>query len=122
VRVLGCFVLGLDGQGPESFDQVSEFAADSGLYDVQITMQTPFPGTELYARLQREGRLLRESAWEQCTLFDVNFRPTHMTVEELTAGFHGLVRRLYAEPVTKQRQTAFRRQREHLRAKKGVAA
>ena len=122
VRVLGCFVLGLDGQGPEIFDQVYEFAADSGLYDVQITMQTPFPGTPLYIRLQHEGRLLAEGAWERCTLFDVNFVPAQMTVEELTTGFHGLVRRLYADEVTKGRQRDFLRQVERPRAKKGVAA
>lgn len=123
VRVLGCFVLGLDGQGPEIFDQVYEFAADSDLYDVHITIQTPFPGTALYARLQREGRLLAERAWERCTLFDINFVPTHMTVEQLREGFHTLVRRLYADEVTRRRQAGFKRQLARLREqKKGVAA
>jgi radical SAM superfamily enzyme YgiQ (UPF0313 family) len=78
VRVNGCFLLGLDGTGTESFERIHEFVRQSGLYDVQITAQTVFPGTPLYARLLKEGRILREEAWVLCTLGDVNFRPKAM--------------------------------------------
>ncbi|HSB68101.1 MAG TPA: radical SAM protein, partial [Candidatus Methylomirabilis sp.] len=83
IRVNGCFVLGLDGQGPEIFDRVREFAWEADLYDIQITIQTPFPGTPLLRRLREAGRILRDPAWERCTLFDVNFCPRDMTVEQL---------------------------------------
>ena len=53
----GCFILGLDGDTPEVFDDVLAFVRDSGLYEVQITFLTAFPGTPLYARLKREGRI-----------------------------------------------------------------
>ena len=69
-------MLGLDGDGPEVFEAVERFVRESGQFDVQITVMTAFPGTPLYERLKAEGRLLIvEGAWEQCTLFDVNFRP-----------------------------------------------
>jgi radical SAM superfamily enzyme YgiQ (UPF0313 family) len=74
ISVNGCFILGLDGTGPESFDDVLRFVRDSGLHEVQITIQTAFPATPLYNRLRREGRILRQGAWELCTLFDVNFQ------------------------------------------------
>lgn len=109
VRVNGCFVLGLDGAGTESFDQIWEFVRQSGLYDVQITVQTAFPGTPLYERLKREGRLLREEAWELCTLFDVNFQPARMSVAELEAGLRSLGSRIYSEEFTHQRRMEFRR-------------
>ena len=108
IRVNGCFVLGLDGMGPESFEGVWDFVRASGLYDVQITVQTAFPGTPLYARLQREGRLLREEAWDLCTLFDVNFRPSHMTVAELESGFRQLAALIYSEEATQERRERFR--------------
>ena len=107
IRVNGCFILGLDGQGPDIFDRVLEFAMETGMFDVQITVQTPFPGTPLYARLKREGRLLREEAWEMCTLFDVNFRPQHMSVEELRRGFRELAERIYSHELTEQRRAGF---------------
>jgi radical SAM superfamily enzyme YgiQ (UPF0313 family) len=109
VRVNGCFVLGLDGAGTESFEQIWEFVKQSGLYDVQITVQTAFPGTPLYARLKREGRILREEAWETCTLFDVNFKPAKMSVAELEGGLRSLISRVYADEVTEARRAAFRR-------------
>ncbi len=109
IRVNGCFVLGLDGHGPEVFDQVYEFAEQCELFDVQITVPTPFPGTPLYQRLKRENRLLREGAWELCTLFDVNFHPRRMTVEQLRDGFRRLAVRLYEEEITRRRRANFNR-------------
>lgn len=111
IRVNGCFILGLDGQGPDVFDEVFDFAAELALYDVQVTVLTPFPGTPLYARLQREGRLIDASpaAWRKCTLFDVNFHPRGMTAQELRAGLHDLAGRLYNESFTAYRREAFGR-------------
>jgi radical SAM superfamily enzyme YgiQ (UPF0313 family) len=107
--VNGCFVLGLDEHGPEIFDEVYDFAIDTELFDVQITLLTPFPGTPLTARLKREGRLLREGEWERCTLFDINYVPRRMSPEELRAGFHRLAARLYAEDLTRWRRENFNR-------------
>lgn len=107
ITVNGCFILGLDGMGSESFDDIWRFVNDSGLYEVQITVQTPFPGTPLYDRLRREGRLLRENAWELCTLFDVNFRPTQMSVVELESGLMALAERLYSEEFVRTRRERY---------------
>src|SRR5262249_11534908 len=97
ITVNGCFILGLDGDTPDIFDEVFTFVRDSGLYEVQITFLTAFPGTELYRRLEREGRLIRPRAWELCTLFDINIRPKLMSVQQLQAGFTELARRLYSK-------------------------
>lgn len=48
ITVNGCFVLGLDGAGSESFEQVWQFVKASGLYEVQITVMTAFPGTPMW--------------------------------------------------------------------------
>ena len=110
ISVNGCFVLGLDGTGPESFQEVLDFVRDSGLHEVQITIQTAFPGTPLYDRLQQSDRLINDNAWELCTLFDVNFQPEKMTVAELERNFNWLVQELYSEQATKQRQQGFYQQ------------
>jgi radical SAM superfamily enzyme YgiQ (UPF0313 family) len=107
VAVNGCFVLGLDGDGPEVFDAVADFVAESGLFDVQITVMTPFPGTPLYDRLHADGRLLDETAWERCTMFDVNFRPQGMSPETLQSELVELGRRLYTTEQRKARRGAF---------------
>ena len=109
ITVNGCFILGLDGDTGEIFDDVLEFVRDSGLYEVQVTFPTAFPGTPLYARLQREGRIIRDNAWELCTLFDINFQPKHMSVTELQGGFLKLVKQLYSANETRRRRTGFKR-------------
>jgi radical SAM superfamily enzyme YgiQ (UPF0313 family) len=110
IAVIGCFVLGLDGDTPAVFDDVQRFVEESGLFQVQITVMTAFPGTPLYARLRREHRLLEESAWQTCTLFDVNFDPKQMSVSELEQGLISLGKQLYSEAARSARATAFRRQ------------
>ena len=115
ITVNGCFILGLDGAGPESFDDVLQFVRDSGLFEVQITVQTPFPGTPLYERLRRERRIVREGAWELCTLFDVNFVPSAMSVEELERGLRDLARELYDAEATRERQRRFLERRRAIR-------
>ena len=108
ITVNGCFVLGLDGTGPESFEEILRFVCESGLYEVQITVQTAFPGTPLYERLRREGRMLYDDAWERCTLFDVNFQPSGMSVAQLEQGLRALGRQLYDMETTQERRRRFR--------------
>ena len=109
VTVNGCFILGLDGDTPEVFDDVLNFVRDSNLYEVQVTFQTPFPGTPLYSRLKREGRILRDNAWELCTLFDINFQPKNMSVAQLQTGLLKLVKQLYSTEETHERRARFKR-------------
>lgn len=109
ITVNGCFILGLDPDTPEIFDDVLRFVRESGLYEVQVTFQTAFPGTPLYARLLSEGRIIQPGAWDLCTLFDINFRPKNMTVGQLQAGFLKLVKELYSTEETTHRRRAFRR-------------
>ena len=107
VGVNGCFILGLDNHTPEIFPSILDFVRRSGLAEVQFTVLTPFPGTPLYHRLQAEGRLLRERFWDACTLFDVNYRPKRMTVQELEDGLRWLFQETYSRHQTSKRQRHF---------------
>ncbi len=118
ITVNGCFILGLDRHTPAVFQEVLDFALDVPLYEVQITVLTPFPGTPLYDRLLREGRLLEPERWDLCTLFDVNYRPARMTVEELREGMYWLAERLYGADCLERRRRPFF---EGLRAEAALA-
>ena len=105
VSVCGCFIVGLDSDTPDIFDELQEFIERSRLLEVQVTILTPFPGTRLYDQLLAEGRLLYPGAWERCTLFDVNFRPKNMTVEQLEEGVMKLWRDTWnAETYSRRKQ------------------
>lgn len=109
IRVIGAFIIGLDGQGPDVFDHVLDFVDYLELFDVQITVQTPFPGTPLYERLKGEDRLLDAENWDKCSLFDVNFSPSNMSVEQLRSGFRELGEKLYNEKTTRERRASFKK-------------
>lgn len=111
ITVNGCFVLGLDGHDTGIFERVREFAEETALYEVQITYLTAFPGTPLYSRLLAEGRVLEPGRWDLCTLFDINFRPARMSVDELRNGFHGLTRELYTSDAMERRRSRFHARR-----------
>ena len=79
----------------------------NSLYDVQITILTPFPGTPLYDRLLREGRILQPGRWDLCTLFDVNYQPLGMTPQQLRDGIYWLSEKLYSDECTQRRRARF---------------
>jgi radical SAM superfamily enzyme YgiQ (UPF0313 family) len=108
VAVIGCFIVGCDGETRASLDHLAEFIAGSPLADIQLTMQTPFPGTALYRRLEKQGRLLADHGWPWYTLFDVTYQPDAMSPAELEAAFRDLVRKVFA-PGAARRRAAIRR-------------
>jgi radical SAM superfamily enzyme YgiQ (UPF0313 family) len=85
IVVNGCFIVGADGETDESIDRLSTFIAESNLAEVQITVQTPFPGTALYRRLQKQQRILDRS-WSHYNLFDIVYQPDILSVDALESG------------------------------------
>ena len=107
ITVNGCFILGLDSQTTDIFQQVYDFAVAAELWEVQITVLTPFPGTPLYERLLREGRILEPGRWDLCTLFDVNFQPKQMSVDALRHGIYWLAEKLYTAQAIQEPRKSF---------------
>ena len=109
IRVTGCFIVGLDTQGPDIFDSVYSFVEDTELFEVQLTVLTPFPGTPLHDRLKRENRLIGNGSWEKYTLYDVNYTPKTMTPAQLMDGFLDLSIKLYSDEFTNWRRKSFKK-------------
>ncbi|MBK1877618.1 B12-binding domain-containing radical SAM protein [Pelagicoccus mobilis] len=107
ITVNGCFVLGLDTHTPDVFERYWDFIRESNLFEVQLTFLTPFPGTPLYDRLAREGRLIHAEDWRRRTLFDICYQPKGMSVSQLRDGFIDLVSRVYDEEEVEQRRRRF---------------
>jgi radical SAM superfamily enzyme YgiQ (UPF0313 family) len=85
----GTFMFGNDGDGPDIFEQTVEFVIESGLDLIHFGLLTPNPGTDLFGRLEREGRLLYTSFPADYARYDLRtavFRPLRMTPEQLEEG------------------------------------
>jgi radical SAM superfamily enzyme YgiQ (UPF0313 family) len=108
IAVIGCFIVGADGETRASLDRLLQFLRRIELADVQVTLNTPFPGTALRARLARQGRLLEDRDWSHYTLFDVTFRPDQLKVCELVTSYRELLRSAFDESET-ARRAAIRR-------------
>jgi radical SAM superfamily enzyme YgiQ (UPF0313 family) len=98
IRVYGTFIFGYDGDTTESFAETVNFAKEHALYIAAFNHLTPFPGTPLYARLQREQRLLYDAWWldERYSYNRIPFRPQNMTPETLQQNCVGARREFYS--------------------------
>lgn len=104
IAVNGCFILGADGETRASIDRLVAFLLESPFADVQLTLQTPFPGTGLYERLQRSNRLLPGRDWSFHTLFDVTYHPDSLSVFELESAFRDAVRTVFSSAACRRRE------------------
>ena len=110
ISVNGCFILGSDHHTPDDLAAIPRFAEDVGLAEVQVTVLTPFPGTPLYDRLLKAGRILEPGDWSGHTLFDVTHEPARMSARDLEVALMDVMQRLYAKDAVKLRQRRFHAQ------------
>jgi radical SAM superfamily enzyme YgiQ (UPF0313 family) len=85
IAVYGCFVFGMDHDTPEVFVETARFAVEAQIDLPRFAISTPFPGTALYQRLEREGRILTRN-WELYDGQHVVFQPARMSVQALQEG------------------------------------
>jgi len=93
MEVTGGFILGLDGDGPEVFDAQVDFIQRAGIPIAMVGLLTAIKGTDLYARLEREGRLLDESTGNNVEIA-LNFVP-ELDREMLIDGYRRVLGTLY---------------------------
>lgn len=109
ISVQGCFVFGNDHDDLDAFDRTVAFAIDAAIDLPRFAILTPFPGTPLHARLDREGRILSKN-WELYDGQHVVFQPKQMTPRELQAGHERAWREVYSYGAIFRRLAAARTQ------------
>lgn len=104
VAVNACFILGAEGETRASIDRLTDFLLQAPFAEVQLTLQTPFPGTVLRERLKQSGRLLSDRSWPYYSLFEVTYQPDQLTVVELEQAFKESVTHVYGPSATQRRK------------------
>jgi radical SAM superfamily enzyme YgiQ (UPF0313 family) len=94
IAIQGCFVFGIDHDTRAVFDTTADFVIESGIDLPRFAVLTPFPGTPLHARLEREGRILTRD-WELYDGQHVVFEPLHMSAHQLAAGHEHAWKKVY---------------------------
>jgi radical SAM superfamily enzyme YgiQ (UPF0313 family) len=96
IAIQAGIMLGFDQDGPDVFARTVEAARAIGIDNATISLVVPFPGTRLFARFEREGRILTRDWSKYNGKTDVVFRPRLMAPEVLQAGFEWTRREFYS--------------------------
>ncbi|MCX6667996.1 MAG: radical SAM protein [Euryarchaeota archaeon] len=82
MMIEGSFVFGFDYDTPEVFMKTDEFVR-KGEIDLPFALiLIPYPGTPIFERFERDGRILTKD-WSEYSGEKVVFQPKNMTTEEL---------------------------------------
>jgi radical SAM superfamily enzyme YgiQ (UPF0313 family) len=94
VMVNGSFVFGMDEDGPDVFARTVDWAVEQGIETSTFHILTPYPGTALHTRMQREGRMLHRD-WDRYDTRHVVFETRGMSAEQLEEGYWRAYRDFY---------------------------
>ena len=92
IGIMGTFIVGLDDDDPGVFQRIIDFCVDSKLDWALTFIMAPYPGTDSFSRLEKEGRIFCRD-WEKYDSLNVVYQPLRMSVEELEKG----MRRIWKE-------------------------
>lgn len=94
INIVGSFIFGLDEDDPSVFEKTYRFIMDNNIDAAQFHILTPFPGTELYNEMLRQGKIT-DTDWSKYHTGEVVFQPAGMTAEELQRGYWWIYHKTY---------------------------
>jgi radical SAM superfamily enzyme YgiQ (UPF0313 family) len=97
VMINGSFVFGMDDDDTDVFARTVDWAIEHGITTATFHIQTPYPGTKLFARMQAERRLATYD-WDLYDTRHVVYRPARLTPAALKAGYDWAYREFYRWP------------------------
>ncbi len=100
-------IFGLDGDTPDSLRRMIDQLMQWDVNYIYIATLTPFPGTRLYDRLKREGRLFKKP-WHACDMTQAIFDPKSITSDELESLVWEMYERCYSVRGILERTWRFR--------------
>jgi len=95
IEPIASIIFGLDGDDSGMFDSAYKFLLDNRVAIAYFFILTPVPGSELFNRYEKEGRLLTRD-WSAYGGDRVVFRPLLLSPEELEGGFWKTLKRFYS--------------------------
>lgn len=108
MQVQGGFIVGFDNDTPSIFQRQVDFIQSSGIVTAMVGLLQAPPGTRLYERMKREGRLLEEISGDNAD-GTTNIVPT-MNLDTLREGYKTLLQNIYSPEAYYQRVKTFLRE------------
>ena len=93
MEVMGGFIVGFDNDPDDIFERQIRFIRESAIPLAMVGLLNALPDTQLWRRLEKEGRLLGEASGNN-TVCTLNF-VTKMDPARLVAGYQSIMRTIY---------------------------
>src|SRR5258708_11633262 len=93
MEVMAGFIVGFDNDPEDIFERQIKFIRESAIPLAMVGLLTALPDTQLWRRLEKEGRLLGESSGNN-TNCSLNFVPK-MDAARLIEGYQSIMRTIY---------------------------
>src|SRR5712692_2825516 len=93
MEVMAGFIVGFDNDPADIFERQIDFIRKSAIPLAMVGLLNALPDTQLWKRLEREGRLLGEASGNNTTC-SLNFVPK-MDAARLVAGYQSIMRTIY---------------------------
>jgi radical SAM superfamily enzyme YgiQ (UPF0313 family) len=108
LNIYATFVFGFDHDSPELFERTVAFALKHRFFFAAFNHLLPMPGTRLYDRLLREGKIIQDKWWldPAYTYGQVTFKPNRISAPELTELCRRARKRFYTFPSIVRRSFA----------------
>jgi radical SAM superfamily enzyme YgiQ (UPF0313 family) len=85
INIEGAFIFGFDDDDETIFERTVKFADKIGVDAAQFGILTPFPGTKLWDKLEKENRIFTKD-WTKYGVGNAVFKPQKMSPEKLKEG------------------------------------
>ncbi|MFL7793240.1 MAG: B12-binding domain-containing radical SAM protein [Anaerolineae bacterium] len=108
LQVQGGFIVGFDSDTPSIFQRQIDFIQKSGIVTAMVGLLQAIPGTQLYERLRREGRL-REDITGDNVDGTTNII-SHMNLDTLRDGYRHIMEHIYSPKYYYERVRTFLRE------------
>lgn len=90
IKIIGSFIIGLDFDTEKTIDELYEFIVTNKIDMPIVNCLTPFPGTDLFNKLEKEKRIL-DYNWDRYNLTQVVIQPKNMSAKKLQYEYDTLV-------------------------------
>ena len=94
IMINGSFVFGMDDDDRMCFARTVDWAVAHGITTATFHIQTPYPGTRLYARMRAAGRIAHRN-WDLYDTRHVVYRPARLSPRAFKEGYDCAYRDFY---------------------------
>ncbi len=108
IGVMGAFIIGFNEDDESVFQRIVDFVQNNYLYNAQISILTPFPGTRIREQLAAENRILPAN-WSNYTAFDVNIIHKKLTAEDMIKGLIYIYKNIHSKEYYEKKITHFKK-------------